>query len=327
MSTTQAAPGSSRALRHLRHRSQAGDREFYKERFFGWRRINNRDDSDQPIAAKRDSWRTFVRLENEHKMERLLNRAGYGRTPADDRTLRDSSRRSVADDTTSSARSCGPRREHQTRESVGVPTCPSPMDSLASGLCRSVEDSIASFQDDVVDPRDQQSSQPPSDDLPENQSAEVDRNARTIERLWKWKSAHRGQIEVLQQRCQTLDDRCNGLEELVTEQTSRIDELSERSAHASALEVRLEELSTAMDRLQKTEKDREAFQDRLLRSVEEAGAALELLRREYQSRLLALEGVKDQSFDVLQRLHAEQLLQKDELVVLRDQVDRLRSIQ
>ncbi|KAF1314284.1 hypothetical protein FI667_g16804, partial [Globisporangium splendens] len=48
-----------------------GDKEFYMERFFSWRRINNRD-PNQPIAAQRDSWRTFVRLENENQMERLL---------------------------------------------------------------------------------------------------------------------------------------------------------------------------------------------------------------------------------------------------------------
>jgi hypothetical protein len=39
-----------------------GDVEFYKERFFNWRRVNNRDDPDQPIAAQRDSWRTLFVL-------------------------------------------------------------------------------------------------------------------------------------------------------------------------------------------------------------------------------------------------------------------------
>lgn len=308
--------------------NKKGGREYYMERFFSWRRINHRDDPDQPLTAKTDSWRAFVRLENEGKMERLLRRFGYGRTPSHDRAAPSSSRCSASDGTTDLPRSCEPRREHQAPKLDTVPTCPSPVNSLASGLCRSVDNSTASFLDyESVDPRDRQSTRPPTDDLPENQSVEVGLNARTIERLWKWKSAHRGQIEVLQQRCQTLDDRCSGLEELVAEQTSMIDELSERSAQASALEVRLEEISTAMDQLQKAEKAREAFQDRLLRSVEEAGAALEVLRREYHSRLLALEGVKEQSFDVLQRLHAEQLLQKDELVVLRDQVDRLRKIQ
>ncbi|KAF1318929.1 hypothetical protein FI667_g13509, partial [Globisporangium splendens] len=65
-----------------------GDLEFYKERFFSWRRINDRDDPNQHIAAQRDSWRTFVRLENENKMERLLRRGNaraQRRTPADDR--------------------------------------------------------------------------------------------------------------------------------------------------------------------------------------------------------------------------------------------------
>ncbi|KAF1319491.1 hypothetical protein FI667_g13102, partial [Globisporangium splendens] len=65
-----------------------GELEFYKERFFSWRRINDRDDPNQHIAAQRDSWRTFVRLENENKMERLLRRGNaraQRRTPADDR--------------------------------------------------------------------------------------------------------------------------------------------------------------------------------------------------------------------------------------------------
>ncbi|KAF1315569.1 hypothetical protein FI667_g15939, partial [Globisporangium splendens] len=62
-----------------------GDLEFYKERFFSWRRINDRDDPNQHIAAQRDSWRTFVRLENENKMGRLLRRGNARaerRTPA-----------------------------------------------------------------------------------------------------------------------------------------------------------------------------------------------------------------------------------------------------
>ncbi|KAF1325161.1 hypothetical protein FI667_g9443, partial [Globisporangium splendens] len=65
-----------------------GDLEFYKERFFSWRRISDRDDPNQHIAAQRDSWRTFVRLENENKMERVLrggNARAERRTPADDR--------------------------------------------------------------------------------------------------------------------------------------------------------------------------------------------------------------------------------------------------
>jgi uncharacterized protein YqiB (DUF1249 family) len=67
--------------------------------------------------------------------------------------------------------------------------------------------------------------------------------------------------------------------------------------------------------------------------VEETGKVLEVLQTQYQSRLSALEAVKDQSFDVLQRLYAEKNLHGDELVTLRghvekllDQVDRLRKI-
>ncbi|KAF1317315.1 hypothetical protein FI667_g14853, partial [Globisporangium splendens] len=124
-----------------------GDKEFYMERFFRWRRINNRD-PNQPIAAQRDSWRTFVRLENENQMERLLRRGNARaerRTPADDRANPSSGRRSVAPgDAASGSRSCGPHREHQTPSSDVVPTCPSSVDIHATELCRSVEDSTAS---------------------------------------------------------------------------------------------------------------------------------------------------------------------------------------
>ncbi|KAF1315006.1 hypothetical protein FI667_g16291, partial [Globisporangium splendens] len=208
-----------------------GELEFYKERFFSWHRINDRDDPNQHIAAQRDSWRTFVRLENENKMERLLRRGNaraQRRTPADDRANPSSGRRSVAPgDATSSSHSCGPRREHQTPMSDGVPTYPSSVDSHATGLCRSVDGSTASFLDDEsVDLRDQQSTQPPSDDLPESLSMGVGLNAKTIERLWKWKSAHRAQIETLEVRDAILSDRCESLEDQVKEQESRIDSLT-----------------------------------------------------------------------------------------------------
>ncbi|KAF1318375.1 hypothetical protein FI667_g13984, partial [Globisporangium splendens] len=199
-----------------------GELEFYKERFFSWRRINDRDDPNQHIAAQRDSWRTFVRLENENKMERLLRRGNARaerRTPADDRANRSSGRRSVAPgDATSSSHSCGPRREHQTPMSDEAPTCPSSVDIHATELCRSVDGSTASFLDDEsVDLHDQQSTQPPSDALPESLTTGVGLNEKTIERLWKWKSAHRGQIEALQQRCSTLEERCESLENLVAD--------------------------------------------------------------------------------------------------------------
>ncbi|KAF1313361.1 hypothetical protein FI667_g17446, partial [Globisporangium splendens] len=309
-----------------------GDLEFYKERFFSWRRINDRDDPNQHIAAQRDSWRTFVRLENENKMERLLRR-GYARaqrrTPDDDRANPSSGRRSVAPgDATSGSRSCGPRREHQTPSSDVVPTCPSSVDIHATELCRSVDGSTASSHESV-DPHDQQSTQPPSDDLPESLSMGVGLNAKTIERLWKWKSAHRGQIEALQQRCSTLEERCESLENLVADHESKIDVPTEGCAQCSALESRFEErfqqVQGELVRLQKNEKSRELAHDRLLRSVEEAGSALEVLRGEYHSRLQALETMKDQSFDVLQLLYAEKNLQSDELFALRNQVEKLHD--
>ncbi|KAF1328884.1 hypothetical protein FI667_g6314, partial [Globisporangium splendens] len=268
-----------------------GELEFYKERFFSWRRINDRDDPNQHIAAQRDSWRTFVRLENENKMERLLRRGNARaerRTPADDRANRSSGRRSVAPgDATSSSHSCGPRREHQTPMSDEAPTCPSSVDIHATELCRSVDGSTASFLDDEsVDLDDQQSTQPPSDALPESLTTGVGLNEKTIERLWKWKSAHQSR-------------------DLVADHESKIDVLTEGSAQCSALESRYEErfqqVQDELVRLRKNEKSRELAHDRLLRSVEEAGSALEVLRGEYHSRLQALEAVKDQSFDVLRR--------------------------
>ncbi|KAF1323416.1 hypothetical protein FI667_g10487, partial [Globisporangium splendens] len=318
-----------------------GDKEFYMERFFSWRRINNRD-PNQPIAAQRDSWRTFVRLENENQMERLLRRGNARaerRTPADDRANPSSGRRSVAPrDATSGSRSCGPRREHQTPSSGVVPTCPSSVDIHATELCRSVDGSTASFLDDEsVDPHDQQSTQPPSDALPESLTTGVGLNAKTIERLWKWKSAHRAQIETLEVRDAILSDRCECLEDQVKEQESRIDSLTFGPAQYLALESRFEQrfeqVQGELERLQKAEKARELHHERLLRSVEEAGTTLEVLRKEYNSRLLVLEAVKEESFDVLQRLYAEKNLQSDELFALRnqveslqDQLDRLRKI-
>ncbi|KAF1314683.1 hypothetical protein FI667_g16493, partial [Globisporangium splendens] len=296
-----------------------GELEFYKERFFSWRRINDRDDPNQHIAAQRDSWRTFVRLENENKMERLLRRGNaraQRRTPADDRANPSSGRRSVAPgDATSSSHSCGPRREHQTPMSDEAPT---------------VDGSTASFLDDEsVDLHDQQSTQPPSDALPESLTTGVGLNEKTIERLWKWKSAHRGQIEALQQRCSTLEEYCESLENLVADHESKIDDLTEGSAQCSALESRYEQrfqqVQDELVRLQKNEKSRELAHDRLLRSVGEAGSALEVLRGEYHSRLQALETMKDQSFDVLQLLYAEKNLQSDELFALRNQVEKLHD--
>ncbi|KAF1321584.1 hypothetical protein FI667_g11819, partial [Globisporangium splendens] len=277
-----------------------GELEFYKERFFSWHRINDRDDPNQHIAAQRDSWRTFVRLENENKMERLLRRGNALSPPGD---------------ATSSSHSCGPRREHQTPMSDEAPTCPSSVDIHATELCRSVDGSTASFLDDEsVDLHDQESTQPPSDALPESLTTG---------------SAHRGQIEALQQRCSTLEERCESLENLVADHESKIDDLTEGSAQCSALESRFverfQQVQDELVRLWKNVKSRELAHDRLLRSVEEAGSALEVLRGEYHSRLQALEAVKDQSFDVLQLLYAEKDLQSDELFALRNQVEKLHD--
>ncbi|KAF1333147.1 hypothetical protein FI667_g3054, partial [Globisporangium splendens] len=114
-----------------------------------------------------------------------------------------------------------------------------------------------------------------------------------------------------------------------TDHESKIDDLTEGSAQCSALESRYEErfqqVQDELVRLRKNEKSRELAHDRLLRSVEEAGSALEVLRGEYHSRLQALEAVKDQSFDVLQLLYAEKNLQSDELFALRNQVEKLHD--
>ncbi|KAF1318914.1 hypothetical protein FI667_g13512, partial [Globisporangium splendens] len=263
-----------------------GELEFYKERFFSWHRINDRDDPNQHIAAQRDSWRTFVRLENENKMERLLRRGNaraQRRTPADDRANRSGLVvRSVLPLATRQAVlvAAGPHVGNILTMSDEAPTCPSSVDIHATELCRSADGSTASFLDDEsVDLHDQQSTQPPSDALPESLTTGVGLNEKTIERLWKWKSAHRGQIEALQQRCSTLEERCESLENLVADHESKIDVLTEGSAQCSALESRFEErfqqVQDELVRLRKNEKSRELAHDRLLRSAEEAGSALE----------------------------------------------------
>ncbi|KAF1320302.1 hypothetical protein FI667_g12550, partial [Globisporangium splendens] len=297
-----------------------GDLEFYKERLFSWRRINDRDDPNQHIAAQRDSWRTFVRLENENKWSVFFVVAML--VPKEELLL-------------------------TTERTVALVVVVSPLATLQAVLIaadhvgnirlqcltrlpRVRARSTASFLDDEsVDLHDQQSTQPPSDALPESLITGVGLNEKTIERLWKWKSAHRGQIEALQQRCSTLEEYCESLENLVADHESKIDDLTEGSAQCSALESRCEErfqqVQDELVRLRKNEKSRELAHDRLLRSVEEAGSALEVLRGEYHSRLQALEAVKDQSFDALQLLYAEKNLQSDELFALRNQVEKLHD--
>ncbi|KAF1317976.1 hypothetical protein FI667_g14258, partial [Globisporangium splendens] len=287
-------------------RKKRGGRRFYKELFFLWRKMSGSDDPGQSSTAKLESWKTFVRLENT----RILSSLG-------------SRRSSARESTTSSARNCEPRREHQTEESLEVPTCPSPADSQATVLCRSVDGSTTSLLDDEsIDPRDRLSTQRSNDTLPDDRSEEVGLNAKTIERLWKWKSAHRAQIEALEVRNAVLEDR-------LKEQESKIDllfdGLAQRSAMESRFEQRFEKIQAELERLQKAEKACDAYHERLLRSVEEAGTSLEILRKEYHGRLLALETIKDESFDVLQRLYAEKKLHDDELQTLRELVERLQD--
>ncbi|KAF1314485.1 hypothetical protein FI667_g16645, partial [Globisporangium splendens] len=302
-------------------RKKRGGRRFYKELFFLWRKMSGSDDPGQSSTAKLESWKTFVRLENENLVERLLG--NLGGTLENDHKELGSRRSSARKSTTSSARSCEPRREHQTEESLEVPTCPSPADSQATVLCRSVDGSTTSLLDDEsIDPRDRLSTQRSNDTLPDDRSEEVGLNAKTIERLWKWKSAHRAQIEALEVRNAVLEDR-------LKEQESKIDllfdGLAQRSAMESRFEQRFEKIQAELERLQKAEKARDAYHERLLRSVEEAGVSLETLRKEYHGRLLALETIKDESFDVLQRLYAEKKLHGDELQTLRELVERLQD--
>ncbi|KAF1332456.1 hypothetical protein FI667_g3687, partial [Globisporangium splendens] len=309
-------------------RKKRGGRRFYKELFFLWRKMSGSDDPGQSSTAKLESWKTFVRLENENLVERLLG--NLGGTLENDHKELGSRRSSARESTTSSVRSCEPRREHQTEESLEVPTCPSPADSQATVLCRSVDGSTTSLLDDEsIDPRDRLSTQRSNDALPDDRSEEVGLNAKTIVRLWKWKSAHRAQIEALEVRNAVLEDRCESLEDRLKEQESKIDllfdGLAQRSAMESHFEQRFGKIQAELERLQKAEKARDAYHERLLHSVEEAGSAFEVLRGEYHSRLQALESVKDQSFDVLQLLYAEKNLQSDELFALRNQVEKLQD--
>ncbi|KAF1325890.1 hypothetical protein FI667_g8968, partial [Globisporangium splendens] len=57
-------------------RKKRGGRRFYKELFFLWRKMSGSDDPGQSSTAKLESWKTFVRLENESLVERLLGNLG-----------------------------------------------------------------------------------------------------------------------------------------------------------------------------------------------------------------------------------------------------------
>ncbi|KAF1318705.1 hypothetical protein FI667_g13720, partial [Globisporangium splendens] len=57
-------------------RKKRGGRRFYKELFFLWRKMSGSDGPGQSTTAKLESWKTLVRLENEHLVERLLGNLG-----------------------------------------------------------------------------------------------------------------------------------------------------------------------------------------------------------------------------------------------------------
>lgn len=288
-----------------------GDGRFYEERFFRWREINGRNDPNQPLKAKLNSWRTFVHLENESKMEQLLQR---GRP----RSHEEAPRSTVpGEDATGFARTRESHRERQTLEPGEVPTCLRSVGIQATGPDRSVD---ASSTVEPCDPRDQGLPQRSSDVLPGGQSEEAAGYAKSIERLWKWKSRHRAQIDELEKRCVKLqsrcdlcESRCNDFESLAVGQAALIETLTTSLAQSREL----------VDELQKNQEARARQHERLLASVAEAGGVLDNLRQDFDARLRDLESVKESSFDVLQRLYAEKKLQGDELTTLRDQVDRL----
>ena len=126
-----------------------------------------------------------------------------------------------------------------------------------------------------------------------------------------------------------LKTRCQNLEAHAIECDSRHDALEAKATQASVskteFESRLRQTQDDVLKLQETEKIRCLSHFRLLGVVEEAGSTLGTLRGDVETRLVALESVKDQSFDVPQRLYAEKQLQSDELATLREQVETLRQ--
>jgi hypothetical protein len=142
-------------------------------------------------------------------------------------------------------------------------------------------------------------------------------NVTTIERLWKWKSAHRKQIEELRQHYSNLTTRCKLLESRSDKVNLKHDVLVNSLAQTFATHVEVQGL-------QKREKACDLSDARLLSAVEEAGSTLGTLRGDFEARLLALESVKERPFDVLQRLYAKKELQDEELSRLREQVEILQ---
>lgn len=188
-------------------RDRRGDVDFYQDRFFAWRRVNRRDDPTQSLADKTNSWRTFVRLENEGKIDSILQKVNLSARRGS-QTQRTPDRSSIGKaEATVGSRTRERHRERQPRGFHDSPKCLRSADSHASARGRSDSfDSLSSGgaqteSDHLDDPR---STPPATDDLRESQSTEVGLNAKTIERLWRWKSAHRVQIAELVQHCSDL---------------------------------------------------------------------------------------------------------------------------
>lgn len=297
-----------------------GGVEYYRDRFFAWRRVNRRDDPTQSLAAKTNSWRTFVRLENESKIDSLLAKARLDSHRSSDAHRSSDRRSSDRSESTDGSRTRERYQEHQPRGSHDAPKYLRSADIPASAHGRS--ESVASPRASTVSdhPDDPRSTPPATDDLHENQSSEVGLNAKTIERLWKWKSAHRLQIAELFQHCSDLTARCESLEARCGALEDRLDLV----ASAPHVETALQPLRSDLRELQQREKERDSKQSRLLVAVDDAGSVLSKLRGDLEARLVALESVKEQSFDVLQRLYAESQLQTAEMARLREQVDALQ---
>lgn len=308
-------------------RDRRGDVDFYRDRFFAWRRVNRRDDPTQSLADKTNSWRTFVRLENEGKIDSILQKVNLSARRGS-QTQRTPDRSSIGKaEATVGSRTRERHRERQPRGSHDFPKCLRSADSHANARGRS-DSSASSSASTVSDhPDGPRSTQPATDDLRESQSSEVGLNAKTIERLWKWKSAHRLQIAELSQHCSDLTARCESLEARCESLEARCGALEDRLdlvASAPHSETALQTIHADLRGLQQREKERDSKQSRLLGAVDDAGSVLDKLRGELEARLAALESVKEQSFDVLQRLHAESQLQTTEMARLREQVDAVQ---
>ncbi|KAL8000408.1 hypothetical protein Plhal703r1_c22g0094921 [Plasmopara halstedii] len=108
-------------------------------------------------------------------MERLLRRVGAGRKLNYDRTQPSSGRLHIARGiTTSDLRNCGLRQGHVTLDHDELCTCLSTMDIHTTGICRSANGPTNSFHDDMlINLRDRESSQPPSETLHASRIADV----------------------------------------------------------------------------------------------------------------------------------------------------------